>query len=141
MNPVNQEFMHLPEEGQQGDCHRAVIASLLEIPISEVPHFAQDSQGDVDKYWTMIQDFLGNRGYAYLTIPADGGAMFFGDHPGVYHEISGPDPRGGSMMHAVIGKDGEVVFDPHPSRAGLSGDTSDWEYGFIVLADPHHSRK
>ena len=35
MRPVDQEFTHRPEVGQHGDCQRAVIASLLELPIME----------------------------------------------------------------------------------------------------------
>jgi hypothetical protein len=49
MKPVDQEFVHRPDIGQHGDCQRAVIASLLELPITEVPHFLQDANGDPDE--------------------------------------------------------------------------------------------
>lgn len=52
----------------------------------------------------------------------------------IYHEISGPSPRGNGVYHAVVGRNGEVVHDPHPSRAGLAGDPATWEYCYLVKA-------
>lgn len=132
MKPIDQEFVNKPEIGQYGDCQRAVIASLLELPIQEVPHFLQEAEGDATLFWEGIQSFLGKRGLAYLTIPARGGPAFYGLYDGVFHEISGPSPRGNGVFHAVVGRDGEIVFDPHPSRAGLAGDSSEWEYSYLV---------
>ena len=134
MKPVDQEFVHLPEIGQFGDCQRAVIASLLELPISEVPHFLRDASGNPSDYWDSLQGFLASRGLAYMHVPACSGASFFGDGVDVYHEISGPSPRGGGVMHAVVGRNGVIVHDPHPSKAGLAGAPSEWEHAFMVLA-------
>ena len=133
MKPVDQEFVHKPEIGQMGDCQRAVIASLLELPIEDVPHFLQEVNGDPSDYWDAIQAFLSLRGLALMHVPSRSGATFFGDGVDVYHEISGPSPRGNGVMHAVVGRNGEIVHDPHPSKAGLAGKPSDWEYGFLVL--------
>lgn len=132
MKPVDQEFTHRPEIGQHGDCQRAVIASLLSLPISGVPHFLQEANGDPGTYWTLLQSFCRKHGYAYLTVPARSGFAFYGDDGDVYHEISGPSPRGNGAYHAVVGRNGEIVFDPHPSRAGLSGDPADWEFSYLV---------
>lgn len=132
MKPVDQEFVHLPEIGQMGDCQRAVIASLLEIPIADVPHFLQDAKGDPSDYWDSLQSFLASRGFAYLCVPARSGAAFFGDGVDVYHEIAGPSPRGNGVFHAVVGRNGVIVHDPHPSKAGLAGDPSEWEHAYLV---------
>lgn len=132
MKPVDQEYLHAPEIGQHGDCQRAVIASLLELPITEVPHFLQQAKGDAAGFWEGLQSFCRSKGFAYLTVPARSGAAFFGADDGVYHEISGPSPRGNGVTHAVVGRDGQVVFDPHPSRAGLLGDSTQWEYSYLV---------
>ncbi len=132
MKPVDQEYVHAPEIGQHGDCQRAVIASLLELPISEVPHFLQEAKGDPVGFFEGLQSFCRSRGLAYLTVPAKSGAAFFGADDGVYHEISGPSPRGNGITHAVVGRDGQVVFDPHPSRAGLLGDFTQWEFSYLV---------
>lgn len=133
MTPTDQEVLHCPDKGQFGDCQRAVIASLLDLPISTVPHFLQSANGNADDYWRLLQDFCRGYGYAYLTVPATSGASFFGDDGAVYHEISGPSPRGGGVTHAVVGRNGEIVFDPHPSRAGLLGSAQDWNFAYLVL--------
>lgn len=132
MTPVDQEFVNDPSLGQYGDCQRAVIASLLDFPISYVPHFLKDAEGDAVKFWVGIQEFLKVHGYAYLTVPARSGVSFFGELKGVYHEISGPSPRGNGLFHAVVGFDGEIVFDPHPDKSGLAGDSSEWDYSYLV---------
>lgn len=132
MTPVDQEFLHRPEIGQYGDCQRAVIASLLDLPISEVPHFLQQANGESVGFWEGLQDFCRSRGFAYLTVPARSGAAFFGSDASVFHEIAGPSPRGNGITHAVVGRDGEVFFDPHPSRAGLLGDSAQWEFSYLV---------
>lgn len=134
MKPVDQEFTHQPEIGQHGDCQRAVIASLLELPISEVPHFLQISKGEPSRYWELLQTFCRTKGYVYMTTPARCGAICYGDEGDLYHEISGPSPRGNGVFHAVVGLNGQVAFDPHPSRAGLSGDPATWEHAYLVLA-------
>ena len=132
MKPVDQEFVHRPEIGQLGDCQRAVIASLLELPISEVPHFLQDCKGDPSDYWGAIQAFLAARGLAYIWVPSRSGFAFFGEGVDVYHEIAGPSPRGNGVLHAVVGRNGVIVHDPHPSKAGLAGDPSEWEHSYLV---------
>jgi len=114
--PVDQEFLHQPEFGLIGDCQRAVIASLLELPISEVPHFAmvaRERDANYTGYWDDLQRWLGARGYAWLE--AAKGSAFWGiNEPGVFHEIAGPSPRGNGTTHAVVGRDGQIVFDPTP---------------------------
>lgn len=139
MKPVDQEFVHRPDIGQHGDCQRAVIASLLELPIIEVPHFLQDAQGDSVLYYEALQRFCRQHGFVYLTVPARSGVAFFGNKNNIYHEISGPSPRGNGVYHAVVGCNGEVVHDPHPSRAGLAGDPATWEYSYLVKAGGAHA--
>lgn len=134
MKPVDQEFVNRPEIGQHGDCQRAVIASLLELPIEDVPHFLQEAKGDDADFWDRLQGFCRSKGFAYLTVPARCGAAFYGDCEGVYHEISGPSPRGNGVFHAVVGCDGQIIFDPHPSRSGLTGDPAEWHFAYLVKA-------
>lgn len=38
MKPVRQLYRHDPANGVYGDCWRACIASVLELPIEDVPH-------------------------------------------------------------------------------------------------------
>lgn len=126
MTPVDQEFKNEPEIGQHGDCQRGVIASLLDLPLADVPHFLQVARGDAEKYWEGIQGFLRAHGFTYLTTGRTWN--FFGDDGDVYHEISGPSPRGNGQYHAVAGRNWVIVHDPHPSRAGLAGDPNEWTH-------------
>lgn len=134
MIPVDQEFIDDRENGQFGDCQRAVIASLLELPISEVPHFLHVTGDDNLAFWTYVQSFLAKHGCIHMSFPRFD-AKFYGETygtPPIYHEISGPSPRGKGLWHAVVGCNGKIVHDPHPSKAGLAGDESEWEFGLLV---------
>lgn len=126
MTPVDQEFLHAPEQGQQGDCMRAVIAALLDLPLAGVPHFAQLDADGKGNFWIMLAEFCRSHGFAFLIAPP--GIKWAED--AIYHGIGGPSPRDG--YHAVVGRNGHVHHDPHPSRAGLGGDPSEWQHYYLV---------
>lgn len=124
MTPVDQTEFWTGEKEVWGDCERAVIASLLNLPTTEVPHFLREAKGDNVLFWDSIADFLKQRGLVYIhhlwaeidweRIKKDGD---------IYHRLAGPSPRAPSKIwHAVVGLNGEVIHDPHPSRAGIYGD-------------------
>lgn len=130
MTPQDQEFIYIPNQ-QYGDCQRACIASVLDLPIADVPHFLRDADGCPSKFWNSIYDFCEARGFDYLPhqpgFDAEAAA-----HMGGFHIIGGPSPRGGGILHAVVGKDGSVYFDPHPSKEGILGPVSDWTYDYFI---------
>lgn len=130
MTPQDQEFINIPGE-QYGDCMRACIASLLDIPIADVPHFLRDADGDATAFWHGVYDFTEARGFDYSPEHARFKKILAADLNG-YHIIGGPSPRGGGLLHAVVGLNGEIVFDPHPSKTGLAGDPSEWTFDFMV---------
>lgn len=129
MTPVDQEFLHKPEIGQYGDCMRAVLASLLDFPIADVPHFAQIEADGGQNFWFGVSEFCASHGFEYVQMPSNCIKWHDGD---LYHEISGPSPRGNGIYHAVVGCNGKIAHDPHPSRDGLAGDPSEWEFSFLV---------
>jgi hypothetical protein len=45
MMPVEMIVDHCPEEGRYGDCFRACVASLMELPAEAVPHFCDGNPG------------------------------------------------------------------------------------------------
>ena len=132
MTPATQQHMHDPENGIYGDCQRAVIASLLDLPIETVPHFLQEAKGDASDFWERIQTFCAGYGYAYVSFRGPMRPLLFGSDADVYHEISGPSPRRAGVFHAVVGRNGTPYHDPHPSRAMLAGDPSEWEHSYLV---------
>lgn len=130
MKPVDQEFINIPGV-QYGDCQRACIASLLELPIAEVPHFLAIAEGDPETFWELLYEFCESKGYQYHPW-FTARQMELEDDLDGYCVISGPSPRGGGILHAVIGRYDQVVFDPHPSKTGLSGDPSEWTFDYLV---------
>jgi len=123
MKPISQTIFG---DGK-GDCFRACVASILEIPHEEMPNFCIETGDWIEK----ANKWLGPRGVAIfdVTLDKDGSmrnvtAMCDGMHV----IISGKSPRG-DFHHAVVGRyvlvDGlhqlEYVHDPHPSGDYLDG--------------------
>jgi hypothetical protein len=123
-----------------GNCLAACIASMLELPITEVPNvevFYNLPEGD-DFYWDVLEKFLASKGWDMCS---DDRYKVF--HPEVsrairsqdertdeeyradlrlllednYYFVSGPSPRG--LSHITIYKAGELVHDPHPTKEGI----------------------
>jgi len=131
MIPAEQLVPHDPDNKVYGDCFRAVLASLLEMKIEEVPHIMFDNP-DVDTYNKRLHEFLEPMGFFYLQIPKwdfdawKAGSFINGD---VYHEISGDSPRFPGTLHSVVGCNGKMVHDPHPTKLGLASIEA---FGFLV---------
>lgn len=117
MTPVDQDQFcdpDLPSEEQRGNCLQAVIASLLDLPLDEVPHFVKehvDSGGQLH-WWDQMWKWLAARGWAIHAAGLD-------THRTENLMASGPSPRGNGIHHVVIYRDGEMVHDPHPDRSGI----------------------
>lgn len=127
MIPTKQTILHDPENGQHGNCFSAVLASLLHLPIEDVPLFV-----DPDTWLDDTNEWLRQFGLAYLVI--DGrikGALGASGIEVLWHEVSGETGR--DVLHSCVAKDGEVVFDPHPDDTGLS--KIQW-YGLLVALEP-----
>lgn len=117
MIPVDQTMFYdptQPPEKQRGNCLQAVVASLLDLPLDEVPHFVQDdvNSGGKVHWWHSMVEFVRTHGWGLHSAMLD-------THPGEHLMVAGPSPRGKGIHHVVIYKDGEMVHDPHPDRTGL----------------------
>jgi len=95
MRPVTQS-----RTGEHGTCFRASLASILNLKEKQVPDFGESNEDPG------IDTFLAKYGLHYQEVPIGDVA------PTGYHVITGISPRGG--MHAVVGLDGQIVWDPHP---------------------------
>lgn len=114
----------LSENGETGDCWRCCVAALLDVPVETVPHFLRDGRS----LCADTQRWLNARGYALVYTP--GGDYPFGfSFPGWGGDQRAPIPvlacgptvrtKKRGFHHAVVMLHGELVFDPHPSNAGL----------------------
>jgi hypothetical protein len=136
MKPVMQTIV----ARNQGNCWSACIASLLELPIEEVPPFVKDGG---ENFLQLAQDWLGKRGLFILRIrmPKE---ILTGDDIR-WHQIpeclciaTGKSPRG-DYGHAVVGRivdayKFEMLHDPHPDGTGIEGFPICVE--FLVPLDP-----
>ncbi|MGV9427078.1 hypothetical protein ACWDO7_22680 [Streptomyces sp. NPDC003656] len=101
---MTQTILHDDPSGRPGNCLQATVASLLDLPLDEVPHFAEH-----DDWLQRLFDFCHSHGYALEFQRVTKYCA--------YGMAWGPSPRG--VRHAVCWADGRMSHDPHPSRAGL----------------------
>lgn len=116
---LDQTILHDPANGQFGNCMQACVASYLHRPLAEVPHFHHDGCA-TDVFWDRVEDWLDTHNL-YLS---------YAKQDGTFSIVSGPSERG--TIHCVIMCDDQLIWDPHPSRAGLVSVT----YRFYLLPKP-----
>lgn len=117
MKPVEQTILAPPH----GDCFRACIASLLELPIEEVPNFGQEEGEPAGEWFQKWQRWLAPRQLILYTWDIEKG----GFTPPGYALLGADSPRG-DWLHSVVCLDGQIVWDPHPGRADGVGKWRDW---------------
>lgn len=105
MKPVHQNVFG---KGK-GNCLQAAVASILELPLDEVPTFA-----DPDHWFDLLTRFLSHYDLCPLLVKYDPDLHL----PGGYNILTGKSPRG-DFLHATVALDGEVVHDPHPDGNGI----------------------
>lgn len=118
-----------------GNCWAAAIASILGLPLSEVPNFEVWYEWNDGLWWYLTLRFLIKKGF--LIEQADQYRVFhlkqeeWADTEyvedynilkeslkGKYYLLSGNSPRG--FKHVTIWKEGIMVHDPHPTRDGIT---------------------
>jgi hypothetical protein len=110
------------DEINKGNCLQASIASLFELSLDNVPHFAMYHE---DEWSLKFTDFIYEQGYLY-----EGYAPIseIKNYQGVnnHHIVMGTSKRG--YKHAVVYKNNELIHDPHPEGGGLIK-----EDGFLMI--------
>ena len=121
MTPVDMIHFHTEASGSiPGDCFRACVASLFDLPALTVPHFVADPRGE-HCWMHAVNEWADARDMFYTIfrddpiVPPKGGALVI---------ASGKSPRG-DFGHSVICHLDygplRLIHDPHPSRAGIVG--------------------
>jgi hypothetical protein len=130
VTPVKQRNKHRPKEGVWGDCHRACIASLLDLPLDDVPHFGDGGPAG-EEFNDRVNHFLRSRNLA------QGSAAFAGSlesvlemmkfiNPGIYYILGGRSRT--NVDHSVIAFENQIVHDPSLNNSGIIAPCDD---GFI----------
>lgn len=106
MTPVDQTLFHDPDGAVIGNCMQAAVASILDLPLDDVPHFAA-----ADDWDHLFARWLHDRRMICLQVPI---LKLPDDMPVL---LTGESPRG--VSHMVVGLGIGIAHDPHPSRDGL----------------------
>lgn len=114
----------LVENGQPGDCWRCCIAAILQVPAETVPHFLKLEREGGKSMDHATQKWLNEKGYCLIRAADLFQFHYFWDtsvEPPPYIAC-GPTERSRGMgkHHAVVMVDQKIVYDPHPSNAGLT---------------------
>jgi hypothetical protein len=109
MKPVTQTVFGYPH----GNCHAACLASILELPIESMPVIIPGSD-----FWGVWEEHLNSIGYASITFQIN--ELQDGFRVKGWHILGGKSPRGlfteegKPVYHSVVGRDQELIHDPHP---------------------------
>jgi hypothetical protein len=138
-----QLFMHDPDNGVFGDCHRAAIACVLDMEPEQVPHFAElafaaEQRGEQYDWREDVERFLNAHGLTQADVQFGGATIdeLFDymeyRNPKIRYLLGGMSPRG--THHTVICVGNTFEWDPHPSDGFLVGPMEHgfWEVTFLL---------
>ncbi len=125
-----QKFLHDPDNGIYGDCHRTALASLLDLPIDSVPHFMVNNP-DGGKFRKHQREFLAKLGLYPIEICYDHELENFLSgidlcNSGIKFLLSGQSANG--TNHTVIAGEGKILHDPARDDSGIVGPCDDGFY-------------
>lgn len=126
MKPVLQTKFATPASDREGgehlgNCMQASVASILELPLEDVPHFAAFAED----WWPKLRDWLDERGF--MLVVAEPELQQRG-----FCLAIGQSPRG-PYNHVVVFEDGELAHDPNPAGGGLAEVSELW---LLVAKNP-----
>lgn len=120
-----------------GNCFPACIASILHMPLKEVPHFYQLYQGNSSEdIWWKIVEWLQIRDISIIAWDWDGFSKNIRRiYKGSVCILTGKSPRFPDNYHAVVGYiddqlNHHIIHDPHPDGTGFIGEPTMVEFLF-----------
>ena len=143
MKQVKNTVKHDPKNGTYGNCHSACFATILGLPIEEVPHFFEEGDEiDTAIQWERIDKFLADRGLVQGHILFYGEVNRLDDILGytTVHLKGLPVILGGLSTagcgHSVVVMDGVIFNDP--TGSGIVGPMKDG-YFWLTFFSPKPS--
>lgn len=108
MSPVKQTIFSDKEKGVHGNCMQAAVASILELPLCDVPNFAE-----AKNFWGAVRRFFRQHNLQMMHLSVDSVV------PG-YYMVTGRSPRFADVLHQTIYHSGKLAHDPHPDNTGVT---------------------
>lgn len=138
MIPVYQQVLrHDPPRGIYGDCMRATVASIFDLELGQVPHFADESLFP-DGHAKAMRDWLRPQGLTFMFYGVQLGEEFDTFRQNLidfeidaFHMLGGCV---GSTRHMVVAQYGAMVHDPSGLNSSLEPDveTGSFDVGFFI---------
>ena len=129
MIKVDQTIVSGSDEGAQGNCLQAVVASLFELELEEVPHFIMSDTWytDMAKFYSdMGKMFMEAQEFEIMNVEHNGdidGMREALEHDGGIGGYWGATVKSqtfeGKYHAVVIDRDMNIVHDPNPNRKSL----------------------
>ena len=140
MTPVFSEARHDPEAGFYGDCYSACLASILDLPLSRVPHFFNDDREPSAIQFARLDDWLREQSltrFSFLWRGEDTNLRSVLDtletlNRDRYMILGGR--VGASGDHAVVICGGEIAHNPSRGGATIDSPSSDGFYHVHIFA-------
>jgi hypothetical protein len=114
----------------RGNCYAAAIASIMELPIEEVPNVEVFFHMSSDYWQEVMLIFINSKGWDLCsddrfkvfhdgTFGLDKGnrSQYLEECKDKYYLVTGKSARG--VLHICVYKNGKLVHDPHPTKEGL----------------------
>lgn len=113
MTPTKQTIL-----GSKGNCFAACIATILDCDIGAIPDL--NAYEESNEWMGVLNKWLEDKRLSYFEARVARSDMkdFFGTGD-YYHTILGPTKQSATIHHCVVGRKGEIVFDPHPTPLDL----------------------
>lgn len=118
--------------GMRGNCWQAAVASILELPLDEVPDI---QVWDEELVWfDKFREWLEQYGLGAVGLAIGGNITLQGYH---LMECRSTILKNGEL-HVVVGLDGELVHDPNPN-ATIVGEVVD--YIVFTVLNPGQAKR
>jgi len=118
--------------GERGNCWQAAVASVLELPLEEVPDIQEYDEKLV--WFDKFREWLGQYGLSAIGLSVEGNLTIQGYH---LIECKSTTLKNGEL-HVVVGLNEKVVHDPNPNAITL-GKVVD--YIIFTALDPAREKK
>ena len=121
---------------ENGDCFRACVASILELPIEKIPNFMGNGPNFFDEN---IRKWGDENKIRMIDIQFHDEENRDKSLKDCYIIASGKSPRNNDFMHSIVWFNGKIIHDPHPDKNGIVGNPE--IFTLFILKDMKDIRK